>query len=45
MLQDRLSTGISGLDEVLHPGLILRRASIVRGAPGTSKTTQALHFL
>ncbi len=45
MLQDSLSTGIPGGDEVLHPGLILRRASIVQGAPVTNKTTLALHFL
>jgi circadian clock protein KaiC len=45
MLQDRLSTGISGLDEVLHTGLLSGRAYLVRGGPGTGKTTFGLHFL
>ena len=45
MLQDRLSTGISGLDEVLHTGLLSGRAYLVRGGPGTGKTTLGLHFL
>lgn len=45
MLQDRLSTGIQGLDEVLHGGFVSRRAYLVRGGPGTGKTTLGLHFL
>jgi circadian clock protein KaiC len=45
MLQDRLSTGIPGLDEVLHTGLLSGRAYLVRGGPGTGKTTLGLHFL
>lgn len=45
MLQDRLSTGIPGLDEVLHKGFVSRRAYLVRGGPGTGKTTLGLHFL
>lgn len=45
MLQDRLSTGISGLDEVLHTGFVSGRAYLVRGGPGTGKTTLGLHFL
>lgn len=45
MLQDRLYTGISGLDEVLHGGLVPERAYLVRGGPGTGKTTLGLHFL
>lgn len=45
MLQERLSTGISGLDEVLLTGFISRRAYLVRGGPGSGKTTLGLHFL
>ncbi len=45
MLQDRLSTGIPGLDEVLYSGLIPGRTYLVRGGPGTGKTTLGLHFL
>jgi circadian clock protein KaiC len=41
----RLSSGIVGLDEVLHGGLIPGRAYLVRGGPGTGKTTLGLHFL
>ena len=45
MPQDRLSTGVSGLNEILHGGLISGRAYLVRGGPGTGKTTLGLHFL
>jgi circadian clock protein KaiC len=41
----RCPTGIIGLDEVLHGGLIPQRAYLVRGGPGTGKTTLGLHFL
>lgn len=44
-LPARISTGVDGLDEVLHGGLISRRAYLVRGGPGTGKTTLGLHFL
>ncbi len=40
-----LSTGIAGLDEVLHGGLLPHRSYLVRGAAGTGKTTLGLHFL
>lgn len=43
--KDRCPTGIAGLDEILHGGLIPRRAYLVRGGPGTGKTTLGLHFL
>lgn len=42
---DRLCIGVSGLDEVLYGGLIPGRAYLVRGGPGTGKTTLGLHFL
>ena len=45
MSEKRLSTGIAGLDEVLHGGLIPGRAYLARGGPGTGKTTLGLHFL
>jgi circadian clock protein KaiC len=41
----RHATGVVGLDEVLHGGLISERAYLVRGGPGTGKTTLGLHFL
>jgi circadian clock protein KaiC len=41
----RLSTGVSGLDEVLHGGLLPARTYLVRGGPGTGKTMLGLHFL
>jgi circadian clock protein KaiC len=45
MPQDRLSTGVSGFDEILHGGLIPGRAYLVRGQSGTGKTILGLHFL
>lgn len=42
---NRCPTGIAGLDEVLHGGLVRERAYLVRGGPGTGKTTLGLHFL
>jgi circadian clock protein KaiC len=45
MSRDRLSTGISGLNEVLHGGYVSGRAYLVRGGPGTGKTTLGMHFL
>lgn len=41
----RVSTGVSGLDEVLYGGLIPQRAYLVRGGPGCGKTTLGMHFL
>lgn len=41
----RLSTGIIGLDHILCGGLISKRAYLIRGGPGTGKTTTGLHFL
>ncbi len=45
MHQDRLSTGVLGFDEVLNGGLIPGRTYLVRGQPGTGKTTLGVHFL
>ncbi|ASJ10736.1 ATPase [Thermococcus sp. P6] len=44
MSDERISTGIPGLDAMLHGGLIPGRAYLVKGAPGTGKTTLAMHF-
>ncbi len=41
----RISTGISGLDDVLCGGLIPSRSYMVSGDPGTGKTILGLHFL
>lgn len=42
---DRESTGIDGLDTVLHGGLIPNRSYLVTGQSGTGKTILGLHFL
>jgi circadian clock protein KaiC len=42
---ERASTGIAGLDHLLHGGLPARRLHLVEGDPGTGKTTLALQFL
>ncbi len=39
------STGISGLDDVLHGGFPRNRMYLVQGDPGVGKTTLALQFL
>jgi circadian clock protein KaiC len=41
----RASTGIAGLDDVLHGGLIRGRLYLLDGNPGAGKTTLALQFL
>ena len=41
----RLATGVPGLDDVLHGGLIAGRFYLVDGNPGSGKTTLALQFL
>ena len=42
---DPISTGISGLDQLLRGGLTPNRMYLVEGYPGTGKTTLALQFL
>ena len=41
----RISTGITGLDDVLNGGLTAQRVYLVEGSPGTGKTTLGLQFL
>ena len=41
----RASTGVEGLDDVLHGGLIADRLYLVEGNPGAGKTTLAQQFL
>lgn len=43
--EERLSTGIKGLDEILYGGLIPGRAYLIRGKPGTGKTLIGIYFL
>lgn len=43
--EQKISTGISGLDEVLDGGLIPRQSYLIQGGPGTGKSTIGYHFL
>lgn len=45
MNQARVSTGIPGLDEMLHGGFLPGSTVLVRGAPGTGKTSLGIQFL
>src|SRR5689334_17489570 len=40
-----IGTGVDGLDEIVCGGLPTGNVYLVRGAPGTGKTTLALQFL
>ena len=42
---DKISTGISGLDELLHGGVYKNSTTLVSGASGTGKTVTTLHFI
>ena len=44
-MNKRVKTGIAGLDEMLDGGLIEGSSVLVKGAPGTGKTTLGLQFL
>jgi len=41
----RAITGIAGLDDILHGGLIAGRLYLIDGNPGSGKTTLAMQFL
>jgi circadian clock protein KaiC len=43
--RERVSTGIEGLDDVLHGGLIPGRSYLLRGEPGTGKTALGFNYL
>ena len=45
MTDNRVSTGIDGLDEVLSGGFIAGRTYLLTGPPGSGKTTLGWHFL
>jgi circadian clock protein KaiC len=45
MSNRRVPTGIDGLDEMLSGGFLEGSSVLVRGAPGTGKTSLALQFL
>lgn len=45
MKKELLKSGIVGFDEILGGGLIPSRFYLVRGGPGTGKTTLGIHFL
>ena len=44
-MDDRISTGMSGLDDILGGGFDPNRLYLVEGTPGSGKTTLALQFL
>ena len=44
-MDTRLSTGIAGLDDILHGGLSKGFLYLIEGSPGAGKTTLALQFL
>lgn len=41
----KASTGVAGLDDILHGGFARNRLHLLEGSPGTGKTTVALQFL
>ncbi|MBV8086169.1 MAG: circadian clock protein KaiC [Chloroflexi bacterium] len=43
--RDRLAFGISGLDDMLHGGLLSGSMTMILGAPGAGKTISGIHFL
>ena len=45
IMNGRVKTGISSLDKMLGGGFYRGSACMVKGAPGTGKTTLGLHFL
>ena len=44
-LTQRLSTGIPGLDEMLHGGFLNQTTNLIEGAPGCGKTTLGMQFI
>ncbi len=44
-LEENLSTGVAGLDNILGGGLTKGRIYLIEGEPGTGKTTTGMQFL
>src|SRR3984957_13294792 len=44
-IKHRSQTGVPGLDEILHGGLISHRLYLIDGNPGSGKTTLSLQYL
>lgn len=44
-MQQRVKTGITGLDEMLRGGFLPQTANLVEGATGTGKTTLGMQFI
>jgi circadian clock protein KaiC len=44
-VQDRIHTGVSGVDDILGGGFMPQSATLVRGEPGSGKSIFSLHFL
>ena len=42
---NRIVTGVTGLDKILSGGLIAHQAYLIKGQPGSGKTTLGFHFL
>lgn len=42
---ERVSTGVEGVDSILHGGFVPERTYMARGDPGTGKSLLGLHFL
>lgn len=42
---ERASTGIAGLDAMLHGGFVRSTANLIEGAPGCGKTTLGMQFI
>lgn len=45
MNDDRASSGLAGLDEILGGGFVRGRLHLIEGKPGSGKTTMALQFV
>lgn len=44
-MNEKISSGINGLDEILMGGFVPQRGYLLRGRPGTGKTAIGMHFL
>lgn len=44
-MEERVITGIAGLDEMLGGGFLRDTANVIEGAPGTGKTTLGMQFI